>query len=70
MKEPSLQQLLRRLWAHIKPERRVQFSLLFIVMIITAFAEVISIGAVLPFLGALTAPDQIFSDTVSQHLIR
>lgn len=70
MKEPSLQQLLRRLWAHIKPERRVQFSLLFIVMIITAFAEVISIGAVLPFLGALTAPDQIFAHPVSQPLIR
>ena len=48
----------------------MQFSLLFIVMIITAFAEVISIGAVLPFLGALTAPDQIFAHPVSQPLIR
>ena len=69
MQTPSLRQLLKRLWNHINPERRVQFALLFLIMVITAFTEVISIGAVLPFLGVLTAPDQIYSHPVAQPII-
>lgn len=70
MQEVSLRPLLQSLWKHINPERRLQFSLLFLVMILTAFAEVISIGAVMPFLGALTAPNQIFVHPIAQPLIR
>ena len=70
MQNPPLRQQLRRLWSHVKPERRLQFGFLFLVMILSAFAEVISIGAVLPFLGALTAPDQIFAHPMAQPLIR
>ena len=70
MLNQTLLQLLRRLWQHIHPRRRVQFGLLFLVMILTSFAEVISIGAVLPFLGALTAPDRIFGHPMAQPLIQ
>ena len=49
MQDTTHQKLLRRLWMHINSERRAQLFLLLIVMILTAFAEVISIGAVLPF---------------------
>ncbi|MEW7009863.1 ABC transporter ATP-binding protein [Lentilitoribacter sp. EG35] len=38
-------------------------------MFISGFAEVISIGAVLPFLGALTAPDIVYSYPIIQPLI-
>jgi ATP-binding cassette, subfamily B, bacterial PglK len=38
-------------------------------MIFSSFAEVISIGAVIPFLAALTSPDQIFSNPIAQPLI-
>ena len=69
MPNPALPELLRRLWQHITPRRRVQFGLLFLVMIFASFAEVVSIGAVLPFLGALTAPDQIFGHPMAQPLI-
>jgi ABC-type multidrug transport system fused ATPase/permease subunit len=69
MPNPTLPQLLRRLWQHISPRRRVQFSLLFLVMILTSFAEVVSIGAVLPFLGALTAPERIFGHPIAQPFI-
>jgi ATP-binding cassette, subfamily B, bacterial PglK len=61
--------LLRRLWVHINPRRRIQFGLLFLVMILASFAEVISIGSVLPFLGVLTAPDRIFEHAAAQPLI-
>ena len=33
-------------------------------MIITAITEVISLGAVIPFLGVLTAPDKVFSHPI------
>jgi ATP-binding cassette, subfamily B, bacterial PglK len=59
-------QLLRRLWVHTRPKRRRQFGLLFLIMVITSFAEVVSIGAVLPFLSALTAPDILFAHPITQ----
>lgn len=39
-------------------------------MILVSFAEVVSIGAVLPFLGVLTAPDRVFEIPVLQPLIQ
>ena len=52
--------LLSRLYCHISPRRRKQFGLLLFLMIGASFAEILSIGAVLPFLGALTTPDRVF----------
>ena len=49
-----------KLWKHISPKRRFQYYQLLILIIITSFAEVLSIGAVIPFLGALTSPEEIF----------
>ncbi|KOR33261.1 ABC transporter ATP-binding protein [Achromatium sp. WMS3] len=67
---PPIQQLLTRLWQHINPKRRTQFGLLLILMILTSFAEVISISAVLPFLGVLTTPEWIFQKKAAQPLIQ
>lgn len=39
-------------------------------MVISALAEVISLGAVLPFLGVLTAPDWIFNHRFTSGLVR
>lgn len=63
-------QLLRRLWRHINVRRRSQFALLFLVMMLAAFAEVLSIGAVLPFLGALTTPESVFVHPMVQPFIQ
>jgi ATP-binding cassette subfamily B protein len=54
---PSLSALLVRLWRHLEPRRRRQFVLLMVLMMITVAAEVLSIGAVVPFIGILAAPD-------------
>ena len=56
----SITTLLKRLWHHISPRRRGQFGLLLILMIGASFAEILSIGAVLPFLAVLTAPERVF----------
>ena len=69
MSNLTLKQLLLLLWHHINPRRRVQFWVLFLAMIVASFAEVISIGAVLPFLGALTAPESIFNHAMAQPFI-
>lgn len=66
---PSITRLLSRLWHHISPRRRGQFGLLLILMVIASFAEILSIGAVLPFLGVLTAPERVFEHPVAQPFI-
>nr|WP_271773190.1 ABC transporter ATP-binding protein [Candidatus Pseudothioglobus singularis] len=43
--------------------------LLLLFMFLASILEVISIGAVIPFLGALTAPQQIFEHQLAQPLI-
>jgi ABC-type multidrug transport system fused ATPase/permease subunit len=62
--------LLFRLWNHISPRRHVQFGLLLILMLFASFAEMLSIGAMLPFLGVLTAPEKIFNFAAAQPIIR
>lgn len=52
--------LLFRLWFHMSKRRRKQIFLLLILMFAASFAEILSIGAVLPFLAVLTNPDRIF----------
>lgn len=62
--------LLSRLWHHISRRRRGQFSLLLVLMIFASFSEILSIGAVLPFLGVLTAPGRVFDHPAVQSLIQ
>jgi len=67
---PSIKSLLVRLWGHISPRRRAQLALLLVLMFIASFAEIVSIGAVLPFLGALTAPETLFAAPALQPVFR
>lgn len=68
MKAPApptrLSHLLLRLWRHLSRRRQRQFVLLLLLMLVSAFAEVVSLGAVLPFLGILTAPEVAFKHPV------
>jgi len=55
----NLPALLARLWRQISPRRRRQFIAIVALGILSGFTEVVSLGAVLPFLGVLTAPDRV-----------
>lgn len=57
-----------RLWGHLSHRRRLQYGLLLIMMFVSALAEVISIGALLPFLSALAAPEKLFEQELVQKL--
>ena len=61
-KSTKLSSLLRRLWNHLPVRRHKQFAVLLILIILASFAEVLSIGAVLPFLSVLTNPEVIYNN--------
>ncbi len=69
MKYEPLNKLFLRLWRHISLRRRWQFGLLLMLMLIASFAEMVSIAAVIPFLGILTSPDTVFLNASAQPLI-
>src|SRR5882672_7437052 len=57
----SLPDLFRRLWRHLTPRRKRQFSVVMVLIVLSAFAEVVSLGAILPFLGILTSPERFLA---------
>ena len=64
----NITNLLVRLWRHISQRRRRQFVLLLGLMFISVFAELISLGAVLPFLSVLLAPERLFNQPLVADL--
>ena len=52
--------LLAGIYSHISHRRRIQLLLLLIVMLASAVAELLSLGAVLPFLAALSDIDRLW----------
>lgn len=62
--------LLRRLWHHLGKRRRAQYLVLLVLMLAATFAEVLSLGAVLPFLGILVSPERVFANPSAEWLIR
>ncbi len=69
MKNEPIARLLYRLWSHISSRRRRQIGLLSALTVLASFAEILTIGAIIPFLGVLTAPERIFLHPASQPVI-
>ena len=61
----ALSSLLWRLWCHLSRRRQLQFGLVLVLMVVSAFAEIVSLGAVVPFLGVLVAPDKVLSHPIA-----
>jgi len=59
-----------KLWGHISKRRQIQFYLLLFLMVIASISEIISIGAILPFLGILTAPEKVLYHPIVQNFIK
>lgn len=57
----SLLSLLVQLARHISPRRRYQFMLMLGLTLVSSLAEVVSLGAVVPFIGILTQPEKVFN---------
>lgn len=65
----SISSSLINLWEHISPRRKKQFFLLTVLIVAASLTEIISIGAVLPFLATLTEPEKVFQLPLAQPLI-
>ncbi len=66
----TLSQLARGFWSHLSRRRKRQLGLLLVLMVLASFAEVLSLGAVLPFLGVLTQPDRVFGHPAIQPVLQ
>ena len=58
-----------KIWHHFPKLRQKQFWLLLILMIIASLFEVISVGMILPFIGVLASPEQIYYHPLAQTFI-
>ena len=67
---PSTLALIRAFWAHLAVRRKRQLGILMVLMVLASFAEVLSLGAVLPFLGILTQPDKVFRHPAIQPFLQ
>lgn len=57
----SLLGSLVRLWRHLNRQRKRQFVLLLVLLLFSASSEVVSLSAVVPFIGILTQPEKVFT---------
>lgn len=49
-----MSKLLYQLWVHLQKKRKIQFVCIIFLMLLCSLAEILSIGLIIPFLGALT----------------
>lgn len=64
----SLPALLRAFLPHIPTRRKRQFGLLMVLMLIGAVAELVTIGAVIPFVALLASPERAYEFELLQRL--
>ena len=57
------------LWSHLRRPRRIQLGLLLLVMFASGAAELVSLGAVLPFLAVLSNPQQLWQQPWIQSVV-
>ena len=55
---------LKELWPHIELRRRRQLGFVFVLMVVASFSEMLTIGALVPFLGVLIAPEKLLENEV------
>lgn len=62
--------LMHRLWAQINRACKLQLASIIVLMVVVAFAEVISIGAIMPFLTVLISPELVFHHPIASSTLR
>ncbi len=67
---PNIATLLFQLFGHISSRRRRQFGLLLVLTALSSLAEVVSLSAVLPFIGILTQPEKVFGSPSMAAVVR
>jgi ABC-type multidrug transport system fused ATPase/permease subunit len=60
---------IRRLWGLLAQRRKKQLALLTALMVVASFAEVVGLGAVVPFLAVLVSPERTFNHELVRPVI-
>ncbi len=58
------------LWSHFSARRKQQFLLLLIIVVLASFAEIVSLGAVIPFISVIMSPETLFQNPKTGPLIQ
>ena len=58
-----------RLWGHITKRRKIQFILFLILTVIGSLVEVVSLGAIIPFLAALSNPEKMLTFPIISDIL-
>ena len=64
----STRTLLLGIWGHLNIRRRIQLGVLLIVMLASGGAELVSLGAAMPFLAVLSNPELLWQQPLVQAL--
>lgn len=62
MQDIKLINLVMRLWLYIDRRRKRQFFVLLALMLAASFLEILTVGAIIPFLGVLLSPEKFISE--------
>lgn len=60
---------IKYLWSHVEMGRKKQLIVLLLLIVLASLAEVLSLGALLPFLAFLSSPDTIMSNAYIVFLV-
>jgi ATP-binding cassette, subfamily B, bacterial PglK len=66
----SILKNIQKIWLHIGKKKRLKFMLLIVLAVLSSFAEILSIGAVFPFLKALMEPKLVLETPLIQPLLK
>ena len=69
VRQTNIFQLLKIFWGFVSSFRKVELFCLVLLSFLVSVTEIVSIGALLPFLGALTNPEKVFSDVRFQFFV-
>ena len=61
---------IKKIWLYLSLKRKKQLGFLLILMLLTTIAEVLSIGAVIPFLSVLSNSEAIFKNELALPFIQ
>lgn len=70
MKQVSTLELIGRLWHYLAKKNLKSLIFLFVLMLISTLFEIISLGAIVPFLSALTSPEKLMEITWFQPILK
>lgn len=65
----SLIEELKELWTYLPSRRRGQMFLLLLLMMLSSLSEMVSVGSIFPFLGALSNPENLLNNPKLQPIL-